>query len=143
MAAIQERADDLIAAAERTAVQAHGDATGDSGDPVTGYRRVPHPELSLGGTCGLCLVASHRIYSRGDLEKIHPGCHCTVTEVRASYDPGDILNNLDLGDIYDLAKTTSDRSRLSHVRVIRGADGDLIFVDRDGQPLDPATLVAA
>jgi hypothetical protein len=30
---------------------------------ITGYRRVIHPEVSKGGSCGLCIAASDRVYS--------------------------------------------------------------------------------
>ena len=34
---------------------------------IRAYRRVIHPELSKGGTCGLCIAASDRIYFVDDL----------------------------------------------------------------------------
>jgi hypothetical protein len=45
-----------------------------SADKVTGWRRVVHPELSRGGSCGLCVVASDRLYHRGDLMPLHARC---------------------------------------------------------------------
>lgn len=99
-------------------------------DSVVGYRRVIHPELSRGGTCGLCLVASDKIYRRPDLRAVHGRCKCTVMEVRRSYDPGGSLNNLELGGIYKAANLGrgqyGDRSALSNVRISRQSDGDLL-----------------
>lgn len=106
--------------AARDAVQQHGDASPD----VIGYRRVPHPELAEGGTCGLCVLASTRIYRRGDLEPIHDGCNCTVAEVTATSDPGDALNGLDLGEVYDDVGSTDGREA-KKVRYRRGPDGRL------------------
>jgi hypothetical protein len=41
---------------------------------VRGYRRVIHPELSKGGTCGLCIAASNRVYHVEDLKALHARC---------------------------------------------------------------------
>ena len=38
---------------------------------VEEYRRVLRPELSVDGPCGLCVVASNRVYTRRDLMPIH------------------------------------------------------------------------
>ena len=43
---------------------------------VRGYRRVLN-----GDTCELCVQASKRIYSTGDLMPIHPGCNCSVEPI--------------------------------------------------------------
>ena len=48
---------------------------------VRGYRRIIHPELSAGGTCGLCVAAADRFYSVEDLLPIHDRCWCTVLPV--------------------------------------------------------------
>ncbi|WP_346007455.1 hypothetical protein [Janibacter terrae] len=74
---------------------------------VTGQRRVIHPELSAGGTCGLCIAASDRIYRPGKLLPVHDRCKCTVAEVTKSVDPGNSLNNLSLGDLYEAAGSTA------------------------------------
>lgn len=72
-------------------------------DPDTrGYRRVIHPEVS-GHVCGLCIVASDRVYHRENLLPIHPGCHCTVLPIVGSKDPGHSLNGDDLSRIYEAA----------------------------------------
>lgn len=51
---------------------------------VTGYRRIIHPERSQDGTsCGLCVVASTRIYTTDQLMPIHDECIPEGTEVSA------------------------------------------------------------
>ena len=71
---------------------------------AVGYRRVVRPYLSDGGTCGMCLVAADRVYSRHTLLPIHARCKCTVVPVlRTGEDIGSSLNNLDLGDLYEQA----------------------------------------
>lgn len=109
-----------VETAGRSAVQQHGDASPD----VIGYRRVPHPEIAEGGTCGLCILASTRIYRRGDLEPIHDGCNCTVAEVTAADDPGDALNGLELGEVYEDVGSTDGREA-KKVRYRRGPGGRL------------------
>ena len=41
---------------------------------ITGYRRIIHPELSVSGVCGLCVVAADRIYHVEELRAIHENC---------------------------------------------------------------------
>lgn len=67
-----------------------------------GYRRVIRPEMSTEGTCGLCMVASDRRYSRSDLLPIHNRCRCDVLPVTRDYDPK-VLNDVDLEAIYEAA----------------------------------------
>lgn len=72
---------------------------------VKGFRRVIHPELSESGkSCGLCIVASTMMYTRGDLLPIHSGCNCETAEVYVvdgkEYDPGNQINLQDLGTFY-------------------------------------------
>jgi hypothetical protein len=78
-----------------------------SGSKVIGYRRVMHPELSRGGTCGMCIAASDRIYHVGQLLPIHKKCHCTICAVTEDYDPADDLNAVDLSQLYRDAGGTS------------------------------------
>jgi hypothetical protein len=74
---------------------------------ATGYRRVIHPELAKGGTCGMCIVASDRVYKKSELLPIHDRCHCTVAPILANgEDPGSGLNNLDLTQLYSDAEGT-------------------------------------
>ncbi len=94
--------DDVTLAVRKSAAQHSIKAPG-----VTGLRRVIHPELSKGGTCGLCIAASERIYHPGELLPIHGGCNCTVSEVTAADDVGSSLNNLSLGDLYEASGGTS------------------------------------
>lgn len=96
---------------------------------ITGWRRVIHPELSRGGTCGLCIAAAAgRVYTTGNLEPIHKGCHCGVLPIVGGDDPGDALNRLDLGDLYDDAGGTTDGWTLKQTRYQVGADGRLVAV---------------
>lgn len=88
-----------------------------------GYRRVVRPELSTSGTCGLCLVASDRLYSRGDLLPIHSRCRCDVLPVTADYDPGD-LNDVDLAALYEAAGS-NQAGDLLNVRLRTEAHGEL------------------
>lgn len=74
---------------------------------VTEYRRVIHPELSRTGTCGLCIAASDRVYSRATLMPLHDRCKCTVMPIVGDNDPGVRLNEGDLGRIYEEAGSTA------------------------------------
>ncbi len=103
LARAEHIARDDIRLATRTASAQHSLAT----PGVTGQRRVIHPELAKGGTCGLCIAASDRIYHPGKLLPIHDGCNCTVAEITAKADPGSSLNNLSLKDLYKEAGGTS------------------------------------
>lgn len=67
---------------------------------VVGYRRVVHPELSAGGSCGMCIVASHRLYNIDDLMPLHDGCNCLPMPVYEGADPGAIINDADLERFY-------------------------------------------
>lgn len=91
------------------------------------FRRVIHPELAKGGTCGLCVAASHRLYHIADLKPIHEGCHCTVTPATDENDPGREINDADLQLVYDEAGTTDGRT-LKQVRVTADDTGDLTVV---------------
>lgn len=70
---------------------------------VDGFRRVVHPELSRGGTCGLCIVAADRVYSRGDLLPIHARCACTILPIVNGIDPGAQLDRAALDALYEAA----------------------------------------
>lgn len=67
---------------------------------ITGWRRVPHPEMSKGGTCGLCWAASTRIYTSHEPMPVHHGCHCLPLPVTAEHDIGSIINDHDLATLY-------------------------------------------
>lgn len=71
---------------------------------VTAYRRIIHPELSESGmSCGLCVVASQRLYFKEELMPLHDECNCEVLPVTTAQDPGKILNDEDLQAVYDAA----------------------------------------
>jgi hypothetical protein len=72
----------------------------DNGAPVIGWRRVIHPEMSKSGTCGLCVAASTRIYKTDQLMPLHTDCQCTVLPVTLANDPGALINERDLNQIY-------------------------------------------
>jgi hypothetical protein len=77
-------------------------------DEVVGFRRIIRPELSEGGTCGLCIVASDRIYRAEHLMPIHDRCKCVVAPVLAGgRDPGRSLNREDLRRLYVDAGATA------------------------------------
>jgi len=85
---------------------------------VTGYRRVIHPELSTGGTCGLCIVASDRIYAKDVLLDIHERCHCEVLPIVGADDPGNSLNGVSLTDLYaDADGNTRDKLKATRYQV--------------------------
>lgn len=73
---------------------------------VTGYRRILHPEDSLDGPCGLCVVAADRRYHTEDLAPIHLRCKCEVLPIIGELDPGIRLNADDLDAIYKAAGGT-------------------------------------
>lgn len=84
--------------------------------PVTGFRRVIRPELSATGTCGLCIAAAGRVYTRGDLMPIHSRCRCEVMPVAGGLDPAATYNDADLRRLYAETGETL-RSRLTRYRV--------------------------
>lgn len=126
---VREADEDVIAEAERILADDIEDAHRTSIDTPTaiGYRRVIHPELSAGGTCGLCVAASHRFYHVRDLDPIHDRCKCTVLPVTEDADPGKDLNDADLQDVYRAAGTT-DGPTLKQARFRVDEDGDLVTV---------------
>lgn len=74
---------------------------------IIGYRRVIHPELSRGGTCGMCIAAADRLYKVSELMPIHAHCKCTVAAVTEDHDPADEANSVDLNRLYKDARGTS------------------------------------
>ena len=104
---MERMVNDDIAMAKR---DAHRDALANTPARVTGYRRVVHPELAeTGVSCGLCIVASTRIYKKSDLMPIHNLCNCEPVEIVDGLDPGDQINAEDnLFDLYSEAGNTSD-----------------------------------
>lgn len=99
-------------------------------DDVIGFRRILHPELTMSGPCGLCIVAATRIYGKKDLKPLHNGCACSSLPVTKSNDPGNSINLEDLDKFYDAAGGTG-REGLQRVRVQVSEHGELgpILVD--------------
>ncbi|MFK5691289.1 hypothetical protein ACI3EY_16650 [Ornithinimicrobium sp. LYQ92] len=91
---------------------------------VTGYRRMIRPYLSKGGTCGLCVAASNRVYSTDELMPIHDRCKCIALPVTRLHDPGVTINDADLGELYEAAGST-EAARLKEVRVRVEDHGEL------------------
>ena len=73
---------------------------------IIGYRRVIHPEFSKTGTCGLCVVASSRFYTKSELMPLHANCKCTISPLTKDRDLGMQLNADDLKRIYSIAGST-------------------------------------
>lgn len=93
-------------------------------DRVRAFRRVIRPELSEGGTCGLCIAASDRVYSRGDLLPIHDKCKCATLPIVGERDPGQRLNDEDLRRLYAAAGGTAG-AKLKQVRYRIEQHGEL------------------
>lgn len=92
---------------------------------IEGYRRVIHPELSEdGASCGLCVVASSRVYRTGELLPIHDKCNCDTLPITRDSDPGKDLNEEDLQRIYDEAGSNS-AGDLIKTKVFYGEHGEL------------------
>lgn len=123
--------------AVRAQTQASLTAAADRG-LATGYRRVIHPELSKGGTCGLCIAASDRLYHAAELMPFHAECHCTVLPVTEASDPGSWLNELDLKRVYKAAGGTH-ASLLKATRYRVDEHGELgPVLNRQGAPFRTA-----
>lgn len=111
--------------ASRLTLSALGEQAG-----VTGYRRVLRPELAKSGlSCGLCIVASDRVYKKAQLMPMHGGCNCDVLPIIGAAggagDPGNSLNQLDLADIYAEAGNSSDSWDLKRARFGVAEHGEL------------------
>lgn len=90
---------------------------------VRHYRRVLRPELAKHGSCGLCVVASDRVYNEKDLLPIHGGCNCETLPIIGDNDPGKPLNAEDLKKLYAAAGSTSGAD-LKRVRVTVNEHGE-------------------
>lgn len=91
---------------------------------VTQYRRVIHPELSKTGTCGLCAVASTRVYSTRALMPLHSNCKCGVAPITTTNDVGKDITDADLERYYELAGSTS-AADLKTIRLQVQTNGEL------------------
>lgn len=114
-------------AQSRTVLQQHAER-----HDITGYRRVIHPERSKGGTCGLCIAASDRVYHVKELRPIHSRCECTTLPIVGRVDPGAGLNALDLRDLYKRAGGSTGSAALKSTRYQIDEHGEL------GPVLNPA-----
>lgn len=120
-----ERAESIVTDELALAHRHQARKTGIADSRITGWRRVLHPELSTStGVCGLCIAASDRTYSRGDLQAIHTGCNCEPVPIVDGRDPGQELNAADLTALYDIAGSTY-AADLLRVRVKVAEHGEL------------------
>lgn len=100
-----------------------------SKSPAIGMRRVIHPELSRTGTCGLCLVASDRVYWPQDLRAVHNNCRCEALPIivrnGVTLDPGQSLNEDFLKQVYKDAGGSTSREALAYTRYQVTEHGEL------------------
>ena len=119
----------------RAADRAEAQRTYAATPQVTGYRRIIHPELSKSGhgTCGLCVVASQRVYRTSELLPMHfPSCHCDTAPIVGDEDPGHQLNEADLATLYAAAGgTAADQLRETRVRFAKHGELGPVLV-REG-----------
>jgi hypothetical protein len=106
---------------------------------ITGQRRVIHPELSKGGTCGLCIAAAQRVYHPGELRAVHGHCECTTLPIVDGRDPGAGLNGLDLKTLYGNAGNSTSAAALKRTRYKVDEHGELGPVLTDGRPFRSAS----
>lgn len=93
-------------------------------DVITGWRRVIHPERSKGGSCGLCVAISDRLYGPTEPLEVHDECKCTTVAVKDHRDPGSKLNTADLKALYAAAGSTG-RADLKRTRYQVNEHGEL------------------
>lgn len=123
---------------EEAAAEAEAEALDEAGATIIGFRRVIHPELAEGGTCGACVLAATRMYLRGNLKPMHDGCNCTVLPVTGKYDPADDLNTGDgLWDAYAEMNTT-DAWAAKQFRFKAKADGSGMEMVQERKKSGPA-----
>lgn len=92
---------------------------------VIGTRRNVHPELSKGGTCGLCIAAATRIYHKTELLPLHNHCECTSSPVLADVeDIVQTINGISLDDLYVSIGETA-REKLKRTRFTVHHHGEL------------------
>lgn len=116
-----------------------------SAEDVTGWRRVVHPELSAGGTCGLCIAASDRLYKTDDLAEIHAECKCTVLPtVGDQPDAGHALNTESLQRLYEEAGgTAAAKLKRTRYRVVQHGELGALLVGGDDDFRGPADVARA
>ena len=94
---------------------------------ILGHRRVLHPELSTGGSCGLCIAAATRVYKKADLMPLHDRCHCVPWPILSTQSDEDLvqrINGADLDELYLRIGETS-REALKKVRFTVEDHGEL------------------
>ena len=102
----------------REVLRAAADPPAESAARVIGYRRVLRPELSKGGSCGLCIAASDRLYFVEDLLPIHDRDNCVPMPVTEDNDPGMRINGEDLQRLYaDAGSTAGEQLKRTRYRV--------------------------
>lgn len=109
---------------------------------LVGWRRMVHPELSRNGSCGMCLVASTRLYYRADLMPIHTGCNCVPLPIYEGSDAAYLVNEEDLARFYDEAGSNR-REDLKNTRYQINQHGELgPVLNRHGVPFRTPGQVA-
>lgn len=94
------------------------------------YRRVIRPELSKTGVCGLCIAASDRRYTTGDLMPLHAGCKCEIAPILSTADIGRDMNQEDLNQLYDAAGgNASEMLKTVRVREVKHTELGLVLTD--------------
>lgn len=108
------------------------------------WRRVLRPEVSQTGVCGLCVAASDRTYSRGDLMPLHQNCHCDTLPVRGADDPGRRLNADDLANVYGDAGSTAAQDLIrTKYRVEENGEIGPVLVQDGHHHRGPAAVAAS
>jgi hypothetical protein len=93
---------------------------------IVHFRRIIRPELSVSGTCGLCVAASQRKYNTGDLMPLHPPtCKCIVMPIIGDEDPGQMLNDEDVGQLFADAGDSTKAKDLKRTRYAVREHGEL------------------
>lgn len=123
---VLERVEKLARMDEQLVTRDETRATYAKAPKVIGWRRVIHPELSESGySCGLCIVASDRLYSTGELMAVHDGCNCDTCPVTKGFDPGLRLNRDDLDALYEAAGDSTFADDLRETRIRLDEHGEL------------------
>lgn len=123
---VVQRAEEVAQMDVALAVRAQNHEVVRTKKKVKYYRRVIHPELAdSGASCGLCIVASDRIYTKDQLMPIHFRCHCEVVPVmKETDDYGFRLNEDDLEQLYKAAGG-NEAKRLKETRFTIHQHGEL------------------
>lgn len=140
-ASMLRRAESLVDTDVNLATRKATQKTLESTPKVTGYRRIIHPEMSRGGSCGLCVVAADRVYYKSELMPIHDRCKCTVLPVTDKSDPGESLNADQIGEYYRQAGGT-EGAKLKRVRVSQHGEIGPVLRDADHKFRGPQQVAA-